>query len=85
MKHDPYTMKVVQTRLSETEYALLATYAKAHDTTIKEAVRTAIRHLTLPDAVDPEDPVFHAFPVAEKGRLGDASERSDAYLYGADE
>lgn len=77
-------MKVVQTRLSDTEHTLLVAYAKAHGTTIKEAVRTAIRNLILPDTVDPEDPVFRVFPLAERGRLDDASERADAYLYGWD-
>lgn len=76
-------MKIVQTQISDSEYALLAAYAKTHRKTIKDSVREAIRKLTLRDVVDPEDPIFTMFPVTKKkGRLEDASERHDAYLYG---
>lgn len=76
-------MKVVQTQVTETEYALLAAYAKAHRTTIKDAVRDAIRRLTLRDEVQRGDPLFRLFPLSKKkGRLLDASERPDYYLYG---
>ncbi len=79
-------MRVVQTELSETEHALLEAYVKARGTTIKEAVRAAIRRLTLPEAVDPSDPVFHAFPLTRKAsRITDGSENLDRYLYGRDE
>jgi hypothetical protein len=78
-------MKVVQTEVSDTEHALLAEYAKAHKTTIKEAVREAIRKLTLRDQVDPGSPIFTMFPLTrKKGRHEDASERHDFYLYGWD-
>lgn len=76
-------MKVVQTRLSETQYSLLAAHAKAHDTTIKEAVREAIKKLTLRDDVDHDDPLFKAFPLTQKkSSIRDASEKADASLYG---
>jgi len=76
-------MKVVQTQIPETEYALLVAYAKAHGTTIKDAVRAAIRALTLRDTIDPKDPLFQAFPLSRaKPRMTDASERVDHYLYG---
>jgi len=79
-------MKVVQTRLSDTEYSLLEAYAKSRKTTIKETVRVAIRRLTLSDTIDPEDPFFRMFPLTrKKGRHADASERHDVYLYGGDE
>ncbi len=78
-------MKVVQTQVNETEYGLLAAYAKARKTTIKDAVREAIRKLTLADSVDPSDPVFTMFPLTrKKARHSDAAERHDAYLYGGD-
>ncbi len=78
-------MKVVQTQVSDTEYAILAAYARARKTTIKEAVRDAIRRVTFRDAVEPNDPLFRAFPVTKKrGRHPDASERHDFYLYGRD-
>ena len=76
-------MRVVQTELSETEHALLEAYVKAHGVTIKEAVRAAIRRLTVPDQVDPADPIFHAFPLTRKKvRITDGSENLDRYLYG---
>ncbi len=76
-------MKVVQTEVSETEYSLLATYARTHKTTIKGAVREAIKKIALRDEIDPNDPIFKAFPLAKKrARIIDASERSDYYLYG---
>lgn len=78
-------MRVVQTEISETEHALLEAYVKTHGTTIKEAVRAAIRRLTLPDRVDPEDPIFHAFPLTrKKARITDGSANLDRYLYGRD-
>lgn len=78
-------MKVVQTQISDTEYAVLAEYARSHKTTIKDAVRAAIRKLTLRDQVDPESPIFKMFPLTrKKGQHDDASERHDAYLYGRD-
>ena len=76
-------MRIVQTEVSDTEHALLTEYARAHKTTIKEAVRQAIRRLAIRDEVDSKDPIFVAFPVArKKGRHADASERVDFYLYG---
>jgi hypothetical protein len=78
-------MKVVQTQVSETEYAILEAYAKSHEKTIKETVREAIRKLTLNDSVDPDDPIFKMFPLTrKKGKHPDASERHDLYLYGWD-
>ena len=78
-------MKVVQTQVSDTEYALLASYAKSRNKTIKEAVREAIRGLAARESIDPDDPLFSAFPVRKKrGRHADASERHDHYLYGWD-
>jgi hypothetical protein len=76
-------MKFVQTQLSNTEYSLLEAYARAHHTTIKETVRGAIRKLTLRDDVNPQDPIFKMFPLTrKKGKVTDASEKHDFYLYG---
>ena len=78
-------MKVVQTQLSETEYRLLAAYAAARKKTIKEVAREAIRQAILRDEVDPDDPIFRAFPLTrKKARITDGSERLDHYLYGRD-
>ncbi len=73
-------MRVVQTELTETEHALLVAYVKAHGTTIEDAVREAIRKLTVRDEVDP---IFKTFPLTKaKGKLKNASEEHDRYLYG---
>jgi len=73
-------MRVVQTELTETEHALLVAYVKAHGTTIEDAVREAIRKLTVRDEVDP---IFKIFPLTKaKGKLKNASEEHDRYLYG---
>jgi hypothetical protein len=78
-------MKVVRTPVSETEYALLEAYARAHNATIKETVREAIRKLALRDVVDSESPIFKIFPLTrKKGKVADASERHDFYLCGWD-
>ena len=75
--------KVVQTELSESEYALLAAYAKAHGETLKESLRTAVRQLTSKGGVNPDDPLFKMFPLTKKpAKIRDASRRHDAYLYG---
>src|SRR5437016_222195 len=80
-----HAMKVVQTQLSETEYRLLAAYAAARKKTIKEVAREAIRQAILRDEVDPDDPIFRAFPLTQKkARITDGSERADYYLYGWD-
>ncbi len=55
-------MKVVQTEVSDMEHALLEAYVTPRRTSIKEAVREAIRKLALRDEVDPNDPIFEAFP-----------------------
>ncbi len=76
-------MRIVQTELTETEHYLLEAYVKVHNTTIKEAVRQAIRDLTLRDRVDPDDPVFKIFPLARgKGKLKNLSDDHDRHLYG---
>lgn len=85
MRHVTSNMRIVQTELTETEHALLEAYVKERGTTIKEAVRDAVRRLTLPDRVNPDDPVFHAFPLTrKKSRVKDGSENLDRYLYRRD-
>ena len=79
-------MKVVQSRLSRTEYAVLAGYARSRKTTIEDAMKEAIRKFTLKEDVDPERPIFKIFPLTrKKSRHEDASERHDVYLYGENE
>lgn len=69
----------------DTEYFLFVAYAKSRQSTIKEVVRDAIRKLTIRDEVEPDDPVFQAFPLTKKrAKMADASEKADRYLYGWD-
>lgn len=78
-------MKVVQTRVSDTEYSLLVAYAESRKATIKDVVREAIRKLTIRDEVERDDPLFKSFPLTrKKTRMTDASEKADRYLYGWD-
>ena len=83
MYHLTLDMRIVQTELTETEHALLEAYVRARRTTIKEAVREAVRTLTVRDQVDPDDPIFKMFPLTRaKGKLKNLSEEHDQYLYG---
>ena len=83
MFHLTLNMRVVQTELTETEHALLEAYVRARGTTIKEAVREAIRKLTVRDQVDPDDPIFKMFPLTRaKGNVKNLSEEHDRHLYG---
>src|SRR5437867_2168113 len=76
-------MRIVQTVLTEREHALLEAYVRARGTTIREALRDAIRKLIRRDPVDPADPVFKMFPLTRaKGNLKNLSEEHDRYLYG---
>ena len=76
-------MKVVQTELSESEYALLAEYARHRSETIKTVVREAIRRLAISEEVYPQDPIFKMGPLVKRaGSWEDLSERLDYYLYG---
>jgi len=85
MRHVTCHMKVVQTELSEPEYALLAEYARRRSDSIKNVVREAIRRLALSEEVDPDDPIFKLGPLVKRtGKTEDLSDRHDHYLYGWD-
>ena len=74
-------MKLIQTRIPEAEYDLLRREAKAEGKTMQEWIRAAIRNRLLPDEVDPDDPLFRAFPlVRRKGPEVDVAERHDELL-----
>jgi Mobilization protein NikA len=76
-------MKLIQTRVPEAEYDLLRRKAKAEGKTMQEWIRAAIRDRLLPDEVDPNDPIFSAFPLVRgKGPKVDVAERHDELLYG---
>lgn len=67
MLHIPWTMKLVQTAIPDDEYRLLRERANKEGKSMKEVAREALRLHLLPDRVNPEDPIFHAFPLI-KGR-----------------
>ncbi len=76
-------MKVAQTELNETEYQLLARYAREHKLTVKEALRLAARRLVLEDKVNPDDLIFTRMLVSPKtGIKNRDSEEHDKILYG---
>jgi hypothetical protein len=76
-------MKLIQTRIPEAEYDLLRREAKAEGKTMQEWIRAAIRNRLLPDEVDPDDPLFRAFPLVRgRGPKVDVAERHDELLYG---
>ena len=73
-------MKVVQTRISEIEYAMLKKMAIEKKSTIKETVKEAIETYIKKENVDPNDTLF-AEPVAKKGAK-DGSIKHNKYIYG---
>ena len=76
-------MKLAQTELNETEYQLLARYAKQHKLTVKEALRIAARNLVLDDKIYPDDPIFKNIERASKhGKKTQWSVDHDKILYG---
>ncbi len=78
-----WTLKVAQTELNETEYQLLARYAKEHKLTVKEVLRRAAQKLVLDDRVYPDDPIFKNIQRASKpGKRTQWSIDHDKILYG---
>jgi len=73
-------MKIVQTGIGETEYALLRKKAAEKRKTIQEVLREAVEQYVTGESVDPSDPIFSE-PVAEKGAK-DGSIMHNKYLYG---
>jgi hypothetical protein len=76
-------MPLVQTVLPETEYDLLRRRARAEGKPLKVVIREALRAHLIPDTVDPDDPIFHLFPLSsKKGPKHWASRDHDDILYG---
>jgi len=73
---------VAQTELNETEYQLLARYAKEHKLTVKEALHLAAKRLVLDDKIYPDDPIFKSTERASKpGKKNNWSIDHDKILY----
>ena len=50
---------------------------------MQEVLREALRLYLLPDTVDPQDPIFHVFPLGKSLRgKHNLSEDHDKVLYG---
>ncbi len=79
-------MKLVQTAVAEEEYQLLRQRAAKEGKSMKAVAREALRAHLLPDRINPEDPLFRAFPlIRKKGKTSWASRDHDALLYTARE
>lgn len=74
-------MKNVQTKISDTEYALLTKRAAEEERTIQEVLREAISEYVVKGRVDPDDSLFSK-PVAKKGAKN-GSALHDKYIYGS--
>lgn len=75
-------MKLVQTAIPDDEYRLLRERASKEGKSMKEVAREALRAHLLPDRVNPDDPIFHAFPLIKgRGRRTSASVDHDRILY----
>lgn len=76
-------MTLVQAQIPEGEYRLLRQRAVARGEPMKEIVRQAIHAYLQDEKVDPEDPLFHSFPLGASGKRGHSVARDhDEYLYG---
>ncbi len=75
-------MKLVQTAVADDEYRLLRERASKEGKTMKQVAREALRAHLLPDRVNPNDPIFSAFPlIKRRGPRTTASVEHDAILY----
>jgi plasmid stability protein len=78
----PWAMKLVRTALSDDEYLLLRQRAAKEGKSMKTVTREALRAHLMPDRVNPEDPVFHAFPlIRSKGKTTWDSRNHDEILH----
>lgn len=76
-------MTLVQAQIPEGEYRLLRQRAEALGEPIKEVVRQALHAYLTEDTVNPNDPIFHMFPLGASGKKGhDTARRHDDLLYG---
>lgn len=76
-------MTLVQAQIPEAEYRLLRQRAEAAGEPMKEIVRLAIHAYLKEEPVDPNDPIFHLFPLGKSGRKGHTAARDhDELLYG---
>jgi hypothetical protein len=76
-------MTLVQAQIPEAEYRLLRQRAVARGEPMKEVIRQAIHAYLRDEKVDPNDPIFHSFPLGSSGKKAhDTARRHDDLLYG---
>ncbi|MGC2289153.1 MAG: ribbon-helix-helix protein, CopG family [Thermoplasmata archaeon] len=72
----------MQTVVPESEYDLLRQRARKEGKPLKAVIREALRAHLVPDTVNPDDPIFHMFPLQKsKGRKHWDSRDHDEILY----
>jgi hypothetical protein len=59
-------MPLVQAEVPQSEYDLLRQRARTEGKSLKLVIREALRAHLMPDTVDPNDPVFHMFPLRKR-------------------
>jgi hypothetical protein len=75
-------MTLVQAQIPEGEYRLLRQRATEAGKPMKEIIRLAIHEYLAEEQVDPDDPIFHLFPLGASGPRGHrTSERHDDVLF----
>jgi hypothetical protein len=76
-------MTLVQAQIPESEYRLLRQRAAATGKPMKEVVRLALHAYLQDETVNPNDPIFHIFPLGASGKKGHRTARDhDIELYG---
>jgi hypothetical protein len=82
MVHRACSVKLVQTAVADDEYRLLRERVSKERKSMKQVAREALRAHLLPDRVNPNDPIFHAFPLVRgRGRRTTGSIDHDEILY----
>jgi plasmid stability protein len=75
-------MRLVRIDVADEEYRLLRLRAASEGKTMKEVAREALHAFLNPEEVDPEDPIFRAFPLARKsGRMSRDPREHDELLF----
>ncbi len=75
-------MKLVRAAIADEEHRLLRERAAREGKSMKAVVREALRAHLLPDRVNPDDPIFHTFPlITGRGRWTSGSVDHDQLLY----
>lgn len=76
-------MTLVQAQIPEGEYRLLRQRAESRHEPMKEIIRRAIHEYLTDERVNPNDPIFRAFPLGASGKKGHfVARRHDELLYG---